>query len=110
MGPYSLSLTTYFTSGYKGYADDYLGHGCQNAVAQGVNGALQCTVKHFLDFDLTGQVKVNKQFTFYVNVINLFDAHAPFDPNTYGGVNYNPAWSTSGVIGRYFRGGATFKF
>ena len=41
---------------------------------------------------------------------NVLDAKAPFDPNTYGGNNYNPAWSSAGVIGRAFRGGATFKF
>lgn len=125
-GPYSLNLTTYFTSGYKGYADDNSGGGstCANAIATSVmyntsatgvltsttGGALQCTVKHFLDFDLTGQIKVNSKFTFYGTIANLFDAKAPFDPNTYGGNNYNPAWSTAGIIGRTFRAGATFKF
>ena len=73
-------------------------------------GPLQCTVRHWIDVDLTGQFKVNDKFTFYVNVVNLLDAQAPFDPNTYGGNNYNPAWSSAGVIGRMFRAGATFKF
>jgi iron complex outermembrane receptor protein len=67
-------------------------------------------VKHFLSFDLNTSVKVGDRFTFYANVANLFDAKAPFDPNTYGGNNYNPAWAASGAIGRYFKAGATFKF
>ncbi|RZM25959.1 MAG: TonB-dependent receptor, partial [Sphingomonas sp.] len=72
--------------------------------------ALQCTVKHFLSVDLNGSVKVNDKFTFYAIVQNLFDAHAPFDPNTYGGNNYNPAWAASGIIGRSIKAGANFKF
>ncbi|WP_010188087.1 TonB-dependent receptor domain-containing protein [Sphingomonas sp. PAMC 26605] len=122
-GPYSLTATTYFTSGYKGYAADYNGVGSCDAgqtpastylyngdVSRTVGGALQCTVKHFLSVDLNGSVKVNDKFTFYLIVQNLFDAHAPFDPNTYGGNNYNPAWASSGIIGRAFKGGASFKF
>jgi iron complex outermembrane receptor protein len=123
-GPFNFNATTYFTSGYKGYADDNTGaydHTCDAAVAvtrtylpnlstSTAGGPLQCTVRHFIDVDLTGQMKVNDKFTFYVNVINLLDAKAPFDPNTYGGTNYNPAWSTAGVIGRTYRAGATFKF
>ena len=67
-------------------------------------------MRHFIEVDLTGSYKVNNKFSFYFNVVNLLDAHAPFDPNTYGGVSYNPSWSTAGVIGRYYRAGATFKF
>jgi iron complex outermembrane receptor protein len=67
-------------------------------------------VKHFIDFDVSASVKINDNFKFYVNVVNAFDTKAPFDPNTYGGNNYNPAWSSAGVIGRLFRAGATVKF
>lgn len=122
-GPYSLTATTYFTSGYKGYAADYNGVGSCGAnatpastylyngdLSRTAGGALQCTVKHFLSVDLNGSVKVNDKFTFYVIVQNAFDAKAPFDPNTYGGNNYNPAWAASGVIGRAFKAGANFKF
>jgi iron complex outermembrane receptor protein len=126
MGPFSLTGTANFVSGYKGYADDNTGPGstCAQAIETSaqytINGAgalvttaggpLQCTVRHWLDFDVNASVKVTDKFTFYVNVINAFDAKAPFDPNTYGGNNYNPAWSSAGVIGRTFRAGANFKF
>jgi iron complex outermembrane receptor protein len=121
---FSLSATVNYVSGYKGYADDNSGPGstCANAIetsvtyapdfssATATGPALQCDVRHFLDVDLVGRVKVGEKFAFYVNVINAFNAKAPFDPNTYGGNNYNPAFATQGVIGRMFRAGATFKF
>ena len=124
VGPWAVSLTGYYTSGYRGWAADYAGVGSCGAgatpessvkynadgTARTLGPALQCTVKHFLSFDLNTSVKVGDRFTFYANVANLFDAKAPFDPNTYGGNNYNPAWAASGAIGRYFKAGATFKF
>lgn len=127
VGRYSLTATTYFTSGYKGWAADYNGVGScaagdtpessviynaagTQATSSTPGSALQCTVKHFVSVDLTGDVKINDKFSFYVNVQNVFDAHAPFDPNTYGGNNYNPAWASSGIIGRYFKAGAKFGF
>jgi iron complex outermembrane receptor protein len=120
-GPYSLTATTYLTSGYYGYAADNLGIGCDKTSETSVQyqpdgittitgGPLQCYVKKFISVDLNGSVAVTDKFTFYMNVTNLLGAHAPFDPNTYGGNNYNPAWSSSGVIGRSFRAGASFKF
>jgi len=122
-GPFTGTLTTYFVSGYKGFADDNTGPGstCADAIetaitynAEGtsgiVGGPLQCTVEHWLQFDAKVSFRATANFTFYLNVVNLFDAKAPFDPNTYGGNNYNPAWSSPGVIGRLFRAGATFKF
>jgi len=112
---YSLTTTVNYTGGYKGVADDYeFADPLTCADAIGVNqagtAAEKCHVKHFIDVDLVGQYKVSDGFTFYVNVVNLFDAKAPFDPNTYGGVNYNPAFAQAGVVGRFFRAGANFKF
>jgi iron complex outermembrane receptor protein len=121
---WSLTATANYVSGYWGWADDNTTppNTCANAietsVAYGNNftttttgPALQCYVKHFFDVDLVARVKVaHDKFTFYVNLINAFNAKAPFDPNTYGGNNYNPAFATQGVIGRMFRAGATFKF
>lgn len=123
VGAYTLSATTYYTSGYRGWASDFNGLGScgpngtpENSwfyngdVSRTAGNALQCKVKSFVTTDLAGSVKITDAFTFYVNVYNLLDKKAPFDPNTYGGNNYNPAWASSGVIGRYFRAGATFKF
>jgi iron complex outermembrane receptor protein len=113
VGKFALTGTAYYTSGYNGYAPDYAEPAnCDNAIGVASDGATaeQCHVKSFIDVDLTGQVKVTDKFTFYMNVLNLFDAKAPFDPNTYGGTNYNPAFAQAGVLGRMFRAGANFKF
>jgi iron complex outermembrane recepter protein len=60
--------------------------------------------------DMVASYKVSDQFTFYVDVNNLFDAKAPYNPPNYAAANYNPTWSQSGVIGRAFRAGARFRF
>ena len=117
VGKTTLTATAYYTSGYKGVADDS-GAGttgnCDSAIATttDANGDAvpeHCHVKHFIDVDLVASYAVTDRLTLYTNVLNVFDAKAPFDPNTYGGANYNPAWSQAGVIGRYFRVGATVK-
>lgn len=112
----TLTAVTYFTSGYKGTADDYSGAGtsgdCANAIALASDGLTpqQCHVKHFIDVDLTASYAITPKMSIYATMYNVADAKAPFDPNTYGGVNYNPAWSTAGILGRTFKVGATFGF
>ena len=120
-GPLTVTGTAYYTSGYRGTADDYSGAGsassCANAVgtyrqgnSTGTPLALQCDVKAFVDVDLTSALKVTDNVTFTLNVINLLNVKPPFDPNTYGGNNYNPAWSEAGIVGRFFRVGVAAKF
>ena len=127
-GRFSLTGTGYYTAGYsEGAADDGNLPNGQTCYVSGVNGTqlaaggsfmlyrdnntvVACRVKHFIDVDLTATVKVNDNFTFYANVLNLLDVNAPYDPSTYGGSNYNPAWANAGIIGRYFRMGARVKF
>ena len=111
-GPFTLTGTAYYVSGYKSVAEDQSGHG-KTACAQSLYGAdngLFCSTKGFFDLDLVGEFKVNSKFTFYVNVLNLFDASAPLNPANYAGNNYNPTWTQSGIVGRFFRAGANFKF
>ena len=119
---YSLTGTAYYTSGYKESAEDVTGGGTRgdclgNAAAAGVptvyeDGAtpIRCSVKRFIDVDLHAALKATDKFTFYVDVQNVFDARAPFDPTTYGAYQYNSSWSEAGIIGRYFKAGATFSF
>ena len=117
VGKFTLTGTAYYTGGYRGTADDYAmipsgDNPCDYAIAVASDGATseQCHVKHFIDVDMTGSLQVNDKFTIYMNIVNLFDAKAPFDPNTYGGLNYNPVAAQAGVIGRFFKIGANFKF
>jgi len=37
---------------------------------------------------------------------NLFDRLPPYDPQTYGAVNYNPTYHLAGAIGRFYTVGA----
>ena len=115
---YSLSVTAYYTSGYNLSATDNSGvyDDCYNSLGGDVavyrdNATpVVCDVKAFIDIDLTASVKVNDRFTLYGNVLNLLDVAAPYDPGTYGGYQYNPAWANAGIIGRYIRVGARVKF
>ncbi|MEG3144982.1 TonB-dependent receptor [Sphingomonas sp. RT2P30] len=110
-GPFTLTGTAYYVSGYRSVAEDQSGHGATSC-ADSLYGAGDtfCSTKGFFDLDLVGEVKVNSKFSFYVNVINLFDASAPLNPANYAGNNYNPTWTQSGIVGRFFRAGANFKF
>ncbi len=112
----SLSATAYYTSGYySGAADSdnsVSAKDCTNGnihtYADGT--AVVCKVKSFVNVDMTGTIDVNDNFTFYVNLLNVFNKKPPLDPTTYGGYQYNPAWAYSGIIGRSYRAGVRFKF
>ncbi len=113
VGPLSLSGTVYYVSGYKTVAEDQNGAGaltCDTQLYDPSLGNSFCHTKGYVDVDLVGQIRVNEKFTFYVNVLNLFDASAPLNPANYAAVNYNPTWTQSGIVGRFFRAGANFKF
>lgn len=116
---FSLTATAYYTSGYKTTAEDVGGAGTRNdcSTIEGTHALyddgttpVQCHVHRFIDVDMTGSIKVNENFTFYVNVLNIFDAKPPVDLVTYGQNGYNPAWSQSGLVGRFFRAGAKVTF
>jgi iron complex outermembrane receptor protein len=40
----------------------------------------------------------------------LFDRLPPIDPADYAGINYNPTYAQSGIVGRFFKLGAAYKF
>jgi iron complex outermembrane receptor protein len=111
-GPYSLTATTYYVSGYKAVGFDQFGTmDCNGGnTYQGSDPNFNCHVRRFIDVDLTGSVKVNDKFTFYANVINLTDAKAPLNAGNYAATNYNPTYTQIGAVGRTFRFGANFRF
>lgn len=127
-GKFALTGTAYYTGGYSGGASDdgNLPDG-QTCYTTGINGtplstggsfalyrdgntAISCRTKRFIYGDVTVQFRVNDKFTLYGNVLNVTGERAPYDPNTYGASNYNPAWGNSGIIGRSFRVGARANF
>jgi iron complex outermembrane receptor protein len=118
-GKGTLSATVNYTSGYnlEGADDGGIPGDCLNSIGAEIvtyrDGAtpVSCHTPRFVTVDMTGSIKVANEFTLYANVLNLFDAKAPFDPSAgYGLYQFNPAWAGSGFIGRYFRVGAKVDF
>ncbi|MFA5964566.1 MAG: TonB-dependent receptor [Sphingomonas sp.] len=115
-GKASISATAYYTQGYSATAEDQAGAGTAFNCASGFAAAyrdgtpVQCDVAHFINVDMSATYRINDNFTFYLNVLNVFDAKAPLDATTYGGYQYNPAWANAGIIGRSFRAGAKISF
>lgn len=126
-GPVSFTATAYFVDGYQLQAED---NGDTTGVCTAFNttdgivetasnintvyqdGAtpVQCKVKPFWDVDLHASYDVTKNIQLYVDVQNLVDRQAPYDPTTYGGDNYNSTFAGQGIIGRYFKVGARATF
>ena len=70
-----------------------------------------CSVPSFTTFDVYASYKINKALEIGGSIQNLFDKVASFDPQaSYGSTHYNPSYSMAGVIGRYFRVTAKYKF
>ena len=120
-GPFSLTATAYFTDGYKLQAEDY---GDTTGVcitdgqsASAVNTTFQdgvtpvtCKVKPFWDVDLHASYQVRSYLQLYLDVQNIADRNAPYDPTTYGGTNYNSTFANQGIFGRTFKVGVRASF
>lgn len=112
-GPVTVTGTLYYTSGYQEIAED-VGVGPGSCLT--LNGAGtaflpgSCHVGSFYDFDLTGSYDINEHIAVTASLMNVFDRKAPFDPADYAGNNYNPTYTQSGVIGRFWNVGVKVKF
>jgi len=116
-GPLRVSAIVYYTGGYKMYGQDLFGissaggvqYRCLTGLVEGFN-VPNCRVGSFTDIDLTGSYAVTNQWSVSGAIQNLADRQPPYDPPNYAGVNYNPAYSQAGIVGRFFRLGAHYKF
>ncbi|MEZ6001714.1 TonB-dependent receptor domain-containing protein [Hyphomonas sp.] len=114
----SVTLTAYYTAGLDLASTDYGGvkGDCANNIGASVypynDGTPSlCSSDDILYFDLTASHKVNEKLSVYMNVLNLLNSEPNFDPSAaYSLYGYNPAWDSSGFIGRYFRIGAKVDF
>jgi iron complex outermembrane recepter protein len=70
----------------------------------------ECEVDSFTTVDLRGTYAVGDAMEFSASVKNVLDEKAPFDPYTYGGLNYNPAFHQQGAVGRFFSLGMRYSF
>jgi iron complex outermembrane recepter protein len=69
-----------------------------------------CEVDSFVTVDLRGSYSMGDALEFSASVKNLLGEEAPFDPYTYGGLNYNPAFHQQGAVGRFFNIGMRYSF
>lgn len=105
-GPARVTGTLNYVSGLRSIDESYTG---DQSCLYGTDG-FKCHTKDFYSFDLTGGYDVNDHTTVYADVLNLFDAGPMFNPANYAAVNWNPTYSQSGAVGRYFRLGVRLKY
>jgi iron complex outermembrane recepter protein len=70
----------------------------------------KCRVASFTTFDLFGKYSGFKEWEITGSIQNLFNRKPPFDPYTYGGVNYNPTFHQAGAVGTFVTIGAKYTF
>jgi iron complex outermembrane receptor protein len=119
LGDYSISATAYYVGKIKEVSTDQqpglptrpYSTACTQNLYPTANLNNFCYVKRFINVDVNQSIKVNDQFTFFVNVLNIFDAKAPVAPAAYASApNFLTTWHYAGLIGRQFRAGASFRF
>ena len=103
-GPVHVTGTLSYVSGMRQVDDSYTS-GCLYGTEE-----FNCRIKSFTSVDLTGAYDVSEKATVYADVLNLFDTGPMFNPANYAGVNWNPTYSQSGAVGRYFRVGVRLKY
>jgi iron complex outermembrane receptor protein len=115
----NVTLTAYYTSGYSSVATDSGGvYGdCQASADNGQLVAfndgkpVQCHAKAAFNLDGHAEVRIADRFTLYGDVLNILNQKPSYEPNAaYGLYQFNPAWSDSQFIGRYFRVGVKLDF
>ena len=110
MGRFETTATIYYTSGLFMSAPDVTND--NSCFSGGPNGNFpaNCRAPSFTYVDLTGSYHLNDHIDISGAVENLFDRKPPLDPIDYAGLNYNPTYAQTGIIGRFFKIGVHVKF
>jgi Outer membrane receptor for ferrienterochelin and colicins len=69
-----------------------------------------CKVDSFTTVDFYGTYHATDSLEFNLSISNLLNKEPPFDPYTYGGVNYNPSFHQAGAVGRFFTVGFRYSY
>lgn len=114
-GKFMLTATTYYVGKMKGVATDQgnLDTSCAATLYKDASGGNSfCKIRRFVYADVNATYDVNEDFSFYLMVNNITNAHAPLYANVLYTTqpNYLASWHIPGLVGRSFRAGATFKF
>jgi iron complex outermembrane recepter protein len=108
-GPVTMTGTLNYVSGYNKSAEDQGSVAGDCTLRTGLY--VTCDTPEYITADLTTQFRVNDNFTFYFNVINLLDELPPFDDRaSYGNQYYNFVQGGNGIFGRQFRAGVRVNF
>jgi iron complex outermembrane receptor protein len=105
-GPATVSTLANYVSGMRGI--ESAGGECLNP--GNYSDPAACRIASFTTWDLTGSYKVTPKLEMYGAVRNLFDRLPPYDPQTYGAVNYNTTFHLAGAVGRSFSVGARYTW
>jgi iron complex outermembrane receptor protein len=109
IGKLNITGTVYYTSGLKLTAPD-VAPGCQSTnTTTGDNFPLSCRMSSFTEVDFTGRYDLTEKVAITGSIMNAFDRKAPLDPLNYAAFNYNPTYSQSGAVGRFFTVGVRVK-
>jgi iron complex outermembrane receptor protein len=114
-GQFMLTASTYYVGEMKGVATDQgnLDTSCAATLYKdSAGGNSFCKIDSFLYTDLNATFEVNENFSFYLMVGNVLNAHAPLYANILYTTqpNYLASWHIPGLVGRTFRAGANFRF
>ncbi|RYY24427.1 MAG: TonB-dependent receptor [Sphingomonadales bacterium] len=116
IGQFAISLTSYYVGRIKEVSTDQqtgpaYTTACTASLYRSADLNQFCYVKSFISNDLNLTAKVNEDVSFYINIKNVLDARAPIAPAAYASApNFLTTWHYSGLIGRQFRAGASFRF
>jgi iron complex outermembrane receptor protein len=116
----TLSMTVYYTDGYDTASIDFGGvegdclfnaanHASTTTYEDG--SPVNCKQGSAWNVDFNARHTIADKFTLYLDVLNIFNIGADFDPSAaYGLFGFNPAWQGPNILGRYFRLGAKVDF
>ncbi|MCU0949644.1 MAG: TonB-dependent receptor [Burkholderiaceae bacterium] len=108
-GPLASTLRMNHVSGMRNVEQQ--GGDCLNHVDEtGADAPANCRIGSFTTTDLHVRWTVQTGWDISASVRNLLDRAPPFDPQTYGGINYNPTYHQDGAIGRFFTVGTRFRW
>ncbi|MFM2399930.1 MAG: hypothetical protein RL341_2087, partial [Pseudomonadota bacterium] len=69
-----------------------------------------CKIASFTTLDLSGKWRAMKNLELTASIQNATNKRAPWDPYTYGAVNYNVTLHQAGAVGRFFQVGARYSW
>lgn len=111
VGPATVSAIVYYTSGYYQEAADQAPlPACLYTNAANQPFPSNCHIPSYIDVDLTATYRFGDHLAVSGAIENVADRLPTLNPANYAAVNYNPAYTQSGIVGRYFRIGASYKF